>query len=84
MMAAGLPLRADVVKVGHHGSHASSSREFLAAVQPQLAIISVGAENRFGHPAPELLARLEGVEVLRTDQRGRIELISDGMRWVAR
>jgi competence protein ComEC len=84
MIAAGLPLRADVLKVGHHGSGAATSREFLAAVQPRLAVISVGAENRFGHPAPELLERLAGVEVLRTDQRGRIELISDGKVWTVR
>ncbi len=58
MLAAGVPLRADVLKVGHHGSSASTSAQFLAAVQPRLAVISVGAENRFGHPSPELLARL--------------------------
>ena len=41
-------------------------------------MISVGAENRFGHPAPEVLARLAGVQVLRTDERGRVEAVSDG------
>lgn len=81
MLAAGVPLRADVLKVGHHGSDASTSSEFLAAVQPRLAVISVGAQNRFGHPSPELLARLAQVEVLRTDERGRIELVSDGNGW---
>ena len=82
--AAGLPLRADVLKVGHHGSNASTSPAFLAAVQPRVAVISVGAENRFGHPAPELLERLRGIEVLRTDERGRVELVSDGKGWVVR
>lgn len=81
MLEAGLPLRAGVLKVGHHGSNASTSAQFLAAVQPRLAVISVGAENRFGHPSPELLGRLEGIEVLRTDERGRIELVSDGTGW---
>ena len=84
MLAAGLPLRADVLKVGHHGSAAGTSAAFLAAVRPQLAVISVGAENRFGHPAPELLDRLSDVETLRTDQRGRIELTSDGKTWTVR
>lgn len=84
MLVAGVPLEADILKVGHHGSNAGTSPEFLAAVQPQLAVISVGADNRFGHPAPELLARLQGADVLRTDQRGRIELVSDGRRWVVR
>ncbi|MGE5603257.1 MAG: ComEC/Rec2 family competence protein [Nitrososphaerales archaeon] len=84
MLSAGLVLRADVLKVGHHGSEASTSAQFLAAIQPQLAVISVGADNRFGHPAPELLRRLEGIEVLRTDERGRIELRSDGQRWTFR
>ncbi len=81
MLASDLPLAAGVLKVGHHGSAASTSPAFLAAVQPRLAVISVGAENRFGHPAPELLQRLHGIEVLRTDERGRIELVSDGKGW---
>jgi competence protein ComEC len=84
MLAAGVPLRADALKVGHHGSNASTSAGFLAAVQPKLAVISVGADNRFGHPAPELLGRLAGIETLRTDQNGTIELVSDGKGWVAR
>ena len=78
MLAAGLPLRADVLKIGHHGSNGSSSAAFLAAVQPQLAVIQVGADNSFGHPHPAVLERLTGIEVLRTDQNGRIEVVSDG------
>lgn len=84
MLEAGLPLRADVLKVGHHGSSASTSAAFLATVQPRLAVISVGADNRFGHPAPELLDRLSGIEVSRTDERGRIELVSEGRGWTVR
>jgi competence protein ComEC len=84
MLASGLPLRADVLKVSHHGSGAATSAEFLAAAQPRLAVISVGADNRFGHPAPDLLARLSRIEVLRTDRHGRIELISVGTGWMAR
>ena len=81
MIAAGLHLRADVLKIGHHGSNGASSPAFIAAVAPRLAVIQVGAENTFGHPHPALLERLQGVEVLRTDQNGRIELVSDGQRW---
>ena len=84
MLAAGAPLAADVLKVGHHGSSGGTSAEFLAAVGPRLAVISVGAENHFGHPSPEVLGRLSGIEVLRTDEHGRIELISDGRCWIAR
>jgi len=80
MIAAGLPLRADVLKVGHHGSNGASSPAFIAAVAPRLAVIQVGAENTFGHPHPAVLERLGGVEVLRTDQNGRIEVVSDGQR----
>jgi len=79
-MDAGLPLAAKVLKVGHHGSAASTSTAFLAQVAPQVAVISVGAENRFGHPSPEVLRRLAGVQVLRTDEHGRIEVISDGQK----
>ncbi len=80
MLAAGVPLRADVLKVGHHGSNGSSSAPFLATVAPRLAVIQVGADNTFGHPHPDVLKRLAGLEILRTDQRGRIEVVSDGKR----
>jgi competence protein ComEC len=79
MIAAGLPLRADVLKIGHHGSNGASSPQFIAAVAPGVAVIPVGADNKFGHPHPAVLERLEGVEVLRTDQNGRIEVVSDGV-----
>jgi competence protein ComEC len=80
MLAAGLPLRADVLKVGHHGSSGASSPAFIAAVAPRLAVIPVGAENKFGHPHPAVLERLRGIEVLQTDLNGRIEVVSDGQR----
>jgi competence protein ComEC len=75
-------LAATVLKAPHHGADTSSSAEFLAAVQPQVAVISVGAENRFGHPAAAVLARYaeRGVPMLRTDELGTIELITDGKR----
>ncbi|MGQ9489165.1 MAG: ComEC/Rec2 family competence protein [Anaerolineae bacterium] len=83
LIAAGLPLHADVLKVGHHGSNGSTSAAFVAAVQPRLAVISVGQGNPFGHPHPAVLERLAGIEIRRTDQHGRIEVASDGVKmWV--
>lgn len=74
-------LRADVLKVGHHGSATSTSEAFLEAVQPTMAVISVGRGNSYGHPAYAVLDRLEayGVTVLRTDQRGNICFRCDGI-----
>ncbi|WP_275426202.1 ComEC/Rec2 family competence protein [Nocardia arizonensis] len=66
-------LHADVLKVPHHGSH-TTAKEFLRAVRPRVAVTSVGAQNTFGHPDPEILAELDslGVTVLRTDRDGDI------------
>jgi competence protein ComEC len=73
-------LRSDVLKIGHHGSKNSTTPEFLAAVQPRLAVISAGENNPYGHPNPELLERLEGarVRVLRTDRDGAVRILTDG------
>lgn len=70
----------DVLKVGHHGSRSASSERWLDELSPPVAVISVGAHNRYGHPAPEVLQRLarRGIAVLRTDQRGTITFTSDG------
>ena len=80
MLQSGLPLQATVLKAGHHGSRTSSTRLFLEAVQPRIMIVSAGANNQFGHPHPEVLERaaLMRTAVLRTDQLGTIELITDG------
>jgi competence protein ComEC len=80
-------LASTVLKVGHHGSSTSSSQGFLAAVDPQIAVISVGADNTFGHPSEEVIERLEeeigGDNIYRTDENGTIEFITDGERlWV--
>lgn len=73
-------LRADVLKVGHHGSAYSSTPEFLAAIRPRIAIISCGRHNVFGHPSARTLAALDmaGAHVYRTDLDGGVRLISDG------
>ena len=59
LLTAGADLRADALKVGHHGSRYASTASFIAAVQPKLAIISVGRHNTFGHPAPSTLHTFE-------------------------
>jgi competence protein ComEC len=80
-------LKATVLKVAHHGSGTSTTHHFLAAVDPEVAVVCVGADNPFGHPGPEVLERLVGTlgeeNVYRTDRDGTIEFITDGQRlWV--
>jgi competence protein ComEC len=62
----------DVLKVGHHGSSTSTSPSLVRGIRPQVALISVGRRNRFGHPAPEVLRRLlqTGARIYRTDRGG--------------
>jgi competence protein ComEC len=80
LVAAGAPLAATVLKVAHHGSRHSSTAPFLARVSPALAVISVGARNPYGHPAPETLRRLAevGARIYRTDRDGAVVLETDG------
>jgi competence protein ComEC len=75
-------LQADVLKVGHHGSSTSSSDAFLAAVHPDVAVISVGAGNKYGHPSSDVLRALSrvGAEVIRTDLAGTVIVRTDGSR----
>jgi competence protein ComEC len=75
-------LHADVLKVAHHGSSTSSTDAFLRAVQPALAVISVGADNRYGHPSPDVIASLArtGAQTVRTDKVGTIIVRTDGKR----
>ena len=80
-------LRSTVLKVPHHGSRTSTTPQFLAAVDPEIAVISVGADNRFGHPSLEVVERLEEKlsqdRVYLTSEDGTIEFITDGERlWV--
>ncbi len=81
---AGWPLACTALKVPHHGSSQALNDALLAAIQPRLAVISVGAENRYGHPAPGTLACLEaaGVRTLRTDEVGTTEVTTDGKGFV--
>ncbi|MFC4618054.1 DNA internalization-related competence protein ComEC/Rec2 [Camelliibacillus cellulosilyticus] len=70
-------LRVDVLKAGHHGSKTSSSERFLKLIRPKLAVISVGKNNRYGHPHPSVVNRLKDMAIptLRTDQNGAIRVI---------
>ncbi len=73
-------LDVDVLKSPHHGSKTSSSGEFLAAVSPQIVVIEVGKDNKYGHPSPIVIDRYERQysRIFRTDQLGRIRLTTDG------
>ena len=73
-------LRSTVLKVAHHGSDSGTSQEFLDAVRPDVALVSVGLHNRFRHPSAALLRRLDAarVRVLRTDRDGAVVLATDG------
>ena len=80
MLHLGSQLKADVLKVGHHGSRTSSTAAFLKLVAPKYAIISVGKGNSYGHPTQEALGRLGsvGATIYRTDESGTIVCESDG------
>lgn len=73
-------LKADVLKLGHHGSSSSTSYDFLSRVNPKYAVISVGLNNSYGHPHKEVIELLnnENIEILRTDELGTIIFTSDG------
>ncbi len=73
------PISADILKVAHHGSKYSSSDDFLKAVNPSVAVISVGENNSYGHPSPEVLARLEdsGINILQTSKQKDICFIQN-------
>lgn len=73
-------LRADVLKVAHHGSNTSSTTPFLSVIQPNIAIISVGERNRYGHPHKDVIERFEkrGIEIWRTDKQGAISYVFKG------
>ena len=62
----------DVLKVGHHGSKTSSSKEFIDEINPRYSIISVGKNNRYGHPNDNVLDNLEDSKIYRTDQDGSV------------
>jgi competence protein ComEC len=76
-------LESNILKLAHHGSKSSNSEEFLREVLPEIAIISVGRENKYGHPHQEVLERLEkyDIKILRTDRDKDIKIISNGKKY---
>ncbi|HYQ15337.1 MAG TPA: ComEC/Rec2 family competence protein, partial [Polyangiaceae bacterium] len=81
LLTRGVPLSADFLKVGHHGSRTSSSPAFLDAVAPSVATMSTGIRNRFGHPHAPTLQKLKerGIVALRTDRYGSVRVETDGV-----
>ena len=84
ILASGADVDCDVLKVGHHGSNTSSCMPWLVACSPSVAIISVGANNHYGHPDEEVVERLVslGIEIRRTDQEGTIRYAKVTAPWV--
>ncbi len=85
ILATGRDIRADVLKVGHHGSDTASTEEWLDKVAPTFAVISCGRGNQFGHPSAEVMERLRhrSIHILRTDTDGSIRFVTDGrsLQW---
>lgn len=80
IIAQGYSVEAEILKVGHQGSRTSSGISFLNMVDPEYAVISVGADNRYGHPHQEVLTNFQNADipVFRTDEKGDIRFVSDG------
>ncbi len=81
LLASGWPLKADIFKASHHGSNTSNSEAFLEEVSPRLVIVSVGKDNRFGHPGALFLERIGrlGIPCKRTDIEGNVRFSSNKM-----
>jgi len=72
-------LESDILKLAHHGSKTSTSYNFFKAVNPEVAVISVGENNRYKHPSQEVLERIKDLMVYRTDKDGDIKILTDGI-----
>jgi len=81
LVASGINLNSDVLKIAHHGSKTSTTEEFLKAVDALVAIIEVGKDNKYGHPHQEVLDRLANLEIFQTGKDGNIEILSDGNKF---
>ena len=82
MLKNGDDVKADVLKVGHHGSRTASSEAFITAVKPSLSIVSVGTGNTYGLPDEDVIARLNSAsQVLETEQSGTITVTTDGSKY---
>jgi competence protein ComEC len=80
------PARLRVLKAAHHGSRTSTGAEFLLALRPALVVFSCGRDNRYGHPAPDVLRRVRGsrAAIARTDEDGAVQVATDGRAIVGR
>ena len=80
MVSSGFNLSSNVLNIGHHGSRTSTTESFLNAVSPDIAVISLGRNNQFGHPHREVIERLlsQNITILRTDELGTIQMITNG------
>ncbi|MBI4851357.1 MAG: MBL fold metallo-hydrolase [Acidobacteria bacterium] len=83
LLEKGFNLKAQVLKVAHHGSQYASSKDFLKKVDPEVAIISCGEDNNYGHPSPPTLEKFKNdkIKVYRTDLQGEIVVLSDGKNY---
>lgn len=81
LVGSGVNLTADILKLGHHGSHTSNSEEWLSAVNPSIVVVSAGKDNQFGHPHADVIARLKDKKILSTMDAGNVDLFSDGSTW---
>lgn len=81
LLSSNSDLRSTLLKVPHHGGEKALVPGFLDAVQPQAAVISVGKDNRYGHPVPSTLAELSGLEVHRTDLEGTVRIVTGGVTY---
>jgi len=79
VIASGWNVQANILKGSHHGSKTANSMEFLKMVKPKLMVVSVGADNKFGHPHPDVLDRAAdlGIDIKRTDEAGNIKILID-------
>ena len=77
-------LKANILKVAHHGSKSSSTEDFIKAVMPEIALIGVGKDNSFGHPSDGTIERLNKIKckILRTDENGEIELFVNKFQFI--
>lgn len=80
ILSNGVDIRADLLKIGHHGSYTSTSDDFLQAINPKYAVICVGKDNKYNHPVKSVMERLKknNIDVYRTDELGNIIVTSDG------
>ena len=84
LLRSNLDLKSDILKVSHHGSANALLTEFLSSLNPEVAVISVGENNQYGHPAPttiDLLKTISNIKIFRTDKDGTVKVFSDGDKY---